>query len=240
MAGPMDAADVLLRRAEAEDAVALADLYTAARVAAVPMIPPAMHTNDEDRAWFAGKLADDKHETWLAESGGELLGYALLAPGWLDHLFLRPDVTGQGIGTLLLDLVKSLHPDGFALWVFESNVGARRFYAGHGLVELERTDGEGNEEKAPDIRMAWPGERPLAFYRRLIDEVDEQLGDLLARRAALTAAVQEHKEHPGRDPQRERGIAEAMARRAPALGADRLARIVDAIITESLDAATER
>jgi chorismate mutase len=233
----MDAGDVLLRPAEAEDAVTLADLYTAARVAAVPMMPPARHTNDEDRAWFARQLADDTHETWVAESEGRLLGYALLAPGWLDHLFLRPDVTGQGIGTLLLDLVKTLRPAGFALWVFESNAGARRFYARHGLVELERTDGEGNEEKAPDIRMAWPGERPLDFYRRLIDEVDEQLGDLLARRAALTAAVQQHKQRPGRDPERERGIAEAMARRAPALGADRLARIVDAIITESLDAA---
>ena len=29
--------------------------------------------------------------------------------------------------------------------------------------------------------MAWPGADPLAFYRGLIDEVDDQLGDLLAR-----------------------------------------------------------
>jgi len=36
---------------------------------------------------------------------------------------------------------------------------------------------------------------------------------------------------------REREIAEAMARRAPELGPDRLARIVDVVITESLDAA---
>ena len=49
---------------------------------------------------------------------------------------------------------------------------ARAFYRHHGLVELERTDGAGNEEKAPDIRMAWPGADPLAFYRGLIDEVD--------------------------------------------------------------------
>ena len=59
---------------------------------------------------------------------------------------------------------------------------------------------------------------------------------MLARRVALTRAVQPHKPVAERDPDRERAIAEAMALRAPALGADRLARIVHAIITESLDA----
>ncbi len=233
----MQAQDVLLRRAGVEDATALADLYTAARVAAVPMMPPALHTNEEDRAWFSGKLADPTHETWVAESDGTLLGYALLAPGWLDHLFLRPDLTGQGLGTLLLDLVKSLRQDGVALWVFESNVGARRFYARQGFVELERTDGSGNEEKAPDIKMAWPGADPLTYFRGLIDEVDGPLAELLARRAALTRAIQPYKPDPGRDPDRERAIARAMARRAPELGEDRLTRIVHTIITESLDAA---
>lgn len=233
----MTAYDVTLRRAETDDAVAIADLYGAARVAAAPMMPPAAHTNAEDRVWFAAQLAKDSHEAWVAEQEGELLGYALFTTGWLDHLFLRPDVTGQGIGALLLDLVKSLRPDGFALWVFEGNVGARRFYDRHGFVDLERTDGSGNEEKAPDVKLAWPGLAPLDFFRGLIDDVDEQLGDLLARRAALTRAVQGHKHDTTRDGDRERAIAEAMALRAPALGPDRLGRIVDAIITESLDAA---
>ena len=85
--------------------------------------------------------------------------------------------------------------------------------------------------------MAWPGADPLAFYRGLIDEVDHDLGDLLNRRAALTAAVQPHKATAERDPDREREIAHALALRAPALGEDRLHRIVHAIITESLDAA---
>ncbi|MDI6908869.1 GNAT family N-acetyltransferase [Nocardioides sp.] len=226
--------DLLLRQAGPEDAGAIADLYTAARVAAVPQMPPAVHSNAEDRAWMAGQLARTDREAWIAERHDEPLGYALLAPVWLDHLFVRADATGEGVGTALLDLVKALRPDGFSLWVFETNAGARRFYARHGLVELERTDGAANEEKAPDIRMAWPGADALGFYRGLIDEVDEQLGDLLARRAALTRAVQAHKTDGARDPERERAIAEAMARRAPGLGVERLERIVHTIITESL------
>jgi chorismate mutase len=84
--------------------------------------------------------------------------------------------------------------------------------------------------------MAWPGADPMAFYRSLVDTVDTELGDVLNRRAALTAAIQPHKGSSGRDPDREREIARALARRAPTLGEDRLARIVHAIITESLDA----
>jgi chorismate mutase/GNAT superfamily N-acetyltransferase len=228
-----------VRAAEASDAQAMADLYTAARVAAVPQMPPAMHTNAEDRAWFAARLApDDRSEAWVAEDATGLLGYALFTETWLDHLFVRADRTGTGVGGVLLDLVKSLRPRGFCLWVFESNTGARRFYARHGLVELEHTDGSANEEKAPDVRMAWPGEDPLAALRGWIDEADDELGPLLARRAALTAAVQQFKAVPGsRDPHRERELAERMAHHAPALGVARLERILHAIISESLDAA---
>lgn len=232
--------DLTLRPAGAEEATALAALYTAARAAAVPQMPPALHTDEEDRAWFAARLADGRHEAWLAEDEtGRLLGYALFTPTWLDHLFVRPDATGRGVGAALLEVVKGLRPSGFCLWVFETNTGARRFYARHGLLTLERTDGSANEEKAPDVRMAWPGEDPVGFLRSLIDEVDDELAGLLARRQALTAAVQEQKEVPGqagRDADRERAIVERMARLAPALGTERLGRIVHAIITESLDA----
>ncbi len=234
---PAGETDLVLRPAEPEDAEPLADLYTGARVAAVPQLPPALHTNAEDRAWMSGQLARADLEGWVAERGDVLLGYALFTPAWLDHLYVRPEATGQGVGTALLDLVKSLRPDGFALWVFESNTGARRFYARHGLVELERTDGSGNEEQAPDLRMAWPGTDPVGYFRRLVDEVDEQLGDLLARRAALTRAIQPHKQDRSRDPDRERAIVEVVARRAPELGVERVARIVDAIISESVDLA---
>ena len=231
--------DLTLRPAVPEDAPRLAELYTAARVAAVPAMPPAVHTADEDRAWLAARLADGRHEAWLAEDEGGVLGYALFTDTWLDQLFVRPDLTGQGVGSALLELVKGLRPQGFCLWVFETNQGARRFYARHGLVPLERTDGSANEERAPDVRMAWPGERPLPFLRGLIDEVDGELAGLLARRVALTAAVQEQKEVPGpagRDAAREQEIARRMADQVPVLGPDRVQRIVHTIITESLAA----
>jgi GNAT superfamily N-acetyltransferase len=228
--------ELLLRPAGRDDLPGLAELYVRARAAAVPAMPPGIHPDAEVRAWVGGWDLD-AWDVWVAEADGRPQGYAVVAGDWLHSLFVAPDAAGQGVGGALLDLVKGLRPEGFCLWVFESNLPARAFYENRGLVPLERTDGSANEERAPDIRMAWPGADPLAFYRRLIDEVDEQLGDLLARRAALTRAVQPLKPEGSRDRERERRIAEAMAVRAPALGTDRLARIVDVIVTESLDAA---
>ena len=225
--------DLVLRPARPADAHDVASVHLRARRAA-PM-PPGVHGEDDTRRWLAGRLQSD--EVWVAEDDGRLVAYARLTDVWLDDLYVDPSRARQGVGSALLDLAKSVRPRGFCLWVFESNAPARAFYARHGLLELEHTDGSANEEHAPDLRLAWPGEEPLEFLRGLIDEVDAQLGDLLARRAALTRAVQPLKAHPRRDLQRERQIAAALALRAPALGAERIERIVHTIITESLEAA---
>jgi ribosomal protein S18 acetylase RimI-like enzyme len=146
--------DVTVRPATVEDAMAIADLYTAARVHAVPQMPPALHTNEEDRAYVAAKLTEADVQVWVAEVDGEIVGYAQCTPTFLDGLYVAPERKGQGIGSLLLDVVDATHPDGYELWVFESNKGARRLYERRGLVVVERTDGAGNEESAPDLRMA--------------------------------------------------------------------------------------
>ncbi len=227
--------DVALRPAGAADAAAIADVHLAARRLAA--MPAGVHTDDEVRSWLASRVVED--EVWVAETSGSVAAYARMTATWLDDLYVAPAFSRQGIGSSLLDLVKARRPGGFCLWVFETNVPARAFYARHGLVELERTDGQGNEERSPDIRMAWAGAEPLTFFRGLIDDVDDQLGDLLARRVALTREVQALKAGQGqlpRDLERERAIAARLAARAPELGEERLARIVHALVTESLGA----
>lgn len=228
--------ELTLRPATVDDAAVMADLHVDCREANVPSMPPMVHDRATTRRWMRGRL-EGTSSGWVAEEDGVAVGYAVLTGDWLDDLFLAPAATGRGVGAALLDVVKAERPDGFCLWVFESNAGARRFYARHGLVELETTDGHANEEGAPDVRLAWPGRDPVSFFRRRIDEVDDELGDLLARRAALTRATQPHKTDPTRDPDRERDIVARLARRAPSLGEERIARIVHAVITESLGAA---
>jgi GNAT superfamily N-acetyltransferase len=148
--------EVTVREALPEEWAPLADLYSEARRAAVPQMPPAAHTDAEHREYYRRHVFEgDEHRVWVAESDGELLGFALCTPTFLDGLYIRADLKGGGIGSLLLDVVDATHPDGYELWVFQSNEGARRLYERRGLVEVERTDGSANEEKSPDIRMAW-------------------------------------------------------------------------------------
>ncbi|WP_457205605.1 GNAT family N-acetyltransferase [Nocardioides sp. P5_C9_2] len=234
--------EVSLRPAGPEDLPAVAEVHLAARRAAAPHMPAGVHPDDDVRRWV-GSWDLTAREVWLAEADGALVGFAALTRTWLDGLYVAPDAQRSGVGSVLLDLAKAQRPDGFGLWVFESNVPARAFYARHGLVELERTDGSANEEHLPDVRMAWPGADPLRFFRAMIDEVDLLLGDALARRVALTRVVQEHKRDvsevadPARDDARERDVVARVAELAPELGEARVARIMHAVISESLDAA---
>ncbi len=238
--------DLTLRPGDAVDLEEIAELYIATRRASLPAMPAPVHDDAAIRAWFADLARDESRrgkEIWVAETGdqgpGEILGFAVLDDGWLDSLYVGPQHQARGIGTALLDLVKAHRPNGFALWVFASNTAARGFYHRHGLVELEHTDGSTNDERSPDVRMAWPGVDPIGYLRTQIDAVDDELALLLARRFALTATIQGFKAtpgRPGRDPDRERVIAERMAAHAPGLGSDAIGRIMHAVIGESLDA----
>ncbi|MEZ0580966.1 N-acetyltransferase family protein [Nocardioides sp. MH1] len=149
----MTTTELVLRPAAPDDALAVADVHLASRRAAA--MPPGIHSDAEVRAWLARRMGED--DVWVAEVGGRVVGYARFTQTWLDDLYVLPDHAGAGVGGALLDLVKSLRPAGFGLWVFEMNLPARTFYARRGLVERERTDGSGNEERAPDVRMEWPG-----------------------------------------------------------------------------------
>jgi GNAT superfamily N-acetyltransferase len=180
--------ELTLRPATPDDLPGVAELYLAARAAAVPQMPPGIHPPDDVRRWVASwDLV--RRELWLAESGERLLGFADVQNDWLESLYVDPLHTGQGIGGALLDLVKGLRPHGFSLWVFQSNAGARRFYIAHGLVELEHTDGAGNEERSPDLRMAWPGAQPQGFFEALLAGIEGELGLLDARREAVKAVL---------------------------------------------------
>ena len=148
--------ELVIRPAGQEDALAIAGLFTAARDAAVPLMPPSIHTAEEDRAFFTARVSAAETETWVAEVGTDLLGFVLLTRTWLDHLYVRPDAQRAGVGTALVQLAQALRPGGLGLWVFESNAPARALYRRHGFVEVERTDGSGNEEQAPDLRLRWP------------------------------------------------------------------------------------
>lgn len=237
-------AEVSARPATVEDADALADLFLRAREAAYPAIPRPVNPPDDVHRWLRGRVDAPGCEVWTVDDGADdgraPVGLLLLEHDWVHSLYVVPDRLGEGIGSLLLDLAKARRPRHLGLWVFETNERARGFYRQHGFVELRRTDGAENEERAPDIEMAWPDPDLLPGLRARIDDLDDRLAGTLEERAEVTARIQRVKAvpgHAGRDAARESEIVERMARAAPRLGEDRLRRIMHTVITESLDAA---
>jgi GNAT superfamily N-acetyltransferase len=142
-----------LRRADADDAAAVAEVYLSSFHTAIPTIRLA-HSDDEVRGWIASHLIPQR-ETWVAEQAGIVVGLMTVHDGWLEQLYLAPDARGQGIGDRLVELAKERQPDGLQLWTFQVNGPARRFYARHGFREVELTDGSGNDEREPDVRLEW-------------------------------------------------------------------------------------
>jgi GNAT superfamily N-acetyltransferase/chorismate mutase len=232
-----DAEPLELRPAVVADADAVTAVLLRSRAETLPAMPALAHDDQAVREHVRGRLHDA--EAWVAVVDGTVVGIALAEGAWLDMLYVLPEHAGNGIGSALLAVLKHARPEGFALWVFESNQGARDFYHAQGLVELERTDGSDNEECRPHVRMAWPGRDPMGYLRAQVDEVDAELAAVINRRLALTREIQKHKAvpgHPGRDEPRETEIAERMAQRAPGLTVEEWRRVVHELITVSLDA----
>jgi GNAT superfamily N-acetyltransferase len=145
------------RRAGPEDAAAVADVLIRSRRAAGDAIPAAVHPDAETREWIRTVVLPER-EVWLVEDAGSRpLGVMVLDDDWVDQLYIEPAFTGMGLGSRLIQLAKSRRPAGLQLWTFVTNTAAQRFYLRHGFVVAETTDGSQNEEKAPDIRFAWPG-----------------------------------------------------------------------------------
>lgn len=114
---------------------------------------PDLHTPEEDLAFFRNEVFP-LSTIWLAEAGGELVGFAAVSEGWLDHLYVDPAWHGRGVGSTLLERAKEGNSQ-LDLWTFQRNVQARRFYEHRGFRLVELTDGSANEEQEPDAHYRW-------------------------------------------------------------------------------------
>lgn len=141
-----------IRSAAVADAAVVARIHVASRAAAMPYLPPQRRGAEQVARWVEDVLLKTCR-VWVAERELEVLGYAALEGDMLEHLYLRPDVRRQGIGTLLLDEVRRHSPDGLSLHVFQQNTGARAFYERHGFTVLDTNDGGRNMENLPDMTL---------------------------------------------------------------------------------------
>ncbi|MEV6794404.1 GNAT family N-acetyltransferase [Streptomyces sp. NPDC051320] len=149
----MNSDDLVLRRADDSDAIEMAGVWLRSFTAALPTVRRA-HDDDTVRDWFSFVVVR-QHETWVAVAEGAVVGLLVLDGGDLEQLYLDPPWRGRGLGDRFMDLAKRQRPNGLALWTFQVNGAAQRFYERHGFIAVERTDGLRNEEHEPDVRYIW-------------------------------------------------------------------------------------
>lgn len=142
---------IALRLAGPADADAIAALLRRSR--AVLDFLPELHTAEED-LWFVRTVLLPTHRVTLAERDGGLVGVMAEEEGWINQLYLEPEVRRGGIGSALLADAKARNAS-LTLWCFAENGPARAFYEKHGFVAVEFTDGAGNEAGRPDVRYRW-------------------------------------------------------------------------------------
>ncbi|MBK8440085.1 MAG: GNAT family N-acetyltransferase [Rhodobacter sp.] len=112
---------------------------------------PVLHNRGEDLGFLRRMIAS--HRVLVARDP-DPMGFIAVKQGDIAGFCVAEQQRSRGIGKALLDAVKEGEPR-LALWTFQANTRAIAFYAREGFAEVERTDGAGNEERLPDVRMIW-------------------------------------------------------------------------------------
>lgn len=91
-------------------------------------------------------------EIYVYEQKNKIVGFVGLQDDYLAGIFVDKDVRSQGIGTQLLDYIKSIRQE-FILRVYKENKGAVNFYVREGLTTiLEEMD---NATNNMELLMHW-------------------------------------------------------------------------------------
>ena len=142
-----------LRPAVATDAERIAAILIDVRFAFMPYAP-LVHSAAEVRAWVREFLVPSGGIV-VAESNGTVVGAVSTerkdACSWITQMAVDPAYVGNGIGSMLLQHVLGACPLPIRLHTFQANAGARRFYERHGFRPTDFSDGQGNEERCPDV-----------------------------------------------------------------------------------------
>lgn len=144
-----------LRTADSQDVDSVFRILNTSRLEYLPYAK-SPHSNEGIRGWVSGHLIPSGGVV-IAELAGEDVGVLSTSVddgiGWIDQLYLAPGFVNQGIGSELLTHALNELSRPVRLYTFQQNEQAIRFYKRHGFSAIEYTDGEGNEEKCPDVLL---------------------------------------------------------------------------------------
>lgn len=142
--------DVTIMPARSLDAGAVGHILSVANDA-MPWLPRVHSAAEEIK--YAGQMID---AGWVrvARFKAQVVGFIARHETEVYALYVLPEAQDKGVGTALLkDAMATCEK--LSLWSYEANGVASHFYGLRGFVEVDRTDGSGNEAQLPDIRYEW-------------------------------------------------------------------------------------
>lgn len=139
-----------IERFQQEDKEAVTDCWLQSTKQAHPFIDSGYWENHQ------GAMQNHylpNSETWVFKNGAnEIGGFYSLAGNSLKALFVRPELQNSGIGSLLMEKIKSSRSE-VILHVYKNNRSAIQFYEKQGFtVQAEQTDSNTNQ---PEVIMKW-------------------------------------------------------------------------------------
>ena len=113
---------------------------------------PLVH-NVEERADYGRWLLEHTSVTMIHNSRG-IVGFLALEKHIIQALYIKKDFQGFGFGQAAIKFAQKQFKE-LRLWVFQSNIGAQKFYQRLGFQIVEKSDGEDNDYRLPDIFYCW-------------------------------------------------------------------------------------
>lgn len=156
----MDRGQFTICQARRADARTIHELHTAS----VTALCTTHYPLEDIQRWLAKRTpqgyypAIDGGEMFLCKAGVKIVSFGHAVPGEVLAIFVHPDWTRQGVGSLLLqhalERARSGHPGPIRL---QATLNAQPFYEKHGFVEKRRYAVQRGGVDVPVVEMEWSG-----------------------------------------------------------------------------------
>ena len=113
---------------------------------------PVVH-NVEERADYGRWLLEHTSVTMI-HNDSDVVGFLAVEKRIIQALYIKKEFQGFGFGQAAIKFSQKQFEE-LRLWVFQSNIGAQRFYQRLGFQIVEKSDGEDNDYKLPDVFYCW-------------------------------------------------------------------------------------
>ena len=107
----------------------------------------------EDRWYFQNHILKE-NKVWVVESKKSPVAFMAVKDEFIDQLYVHPDHWRKGIGKLLLEFAREMHPEHIWLYTLQSNTNGRAFYEKNGFV-AEKFGVSPAPENEPDVEYHW-------------------------------------------------------------------------------------